>query len=133
MEFEILGNPRTKKNSQQFSRRGGKPCLRQSEVYQKYKKEFLFQMSELKKENPEVFDNLPIDRPVNISCTYYRGDNRRVDLVNLQNGTLDLLTEAGIIKDDNCDIVQSMDGSRVYKKKDGEVPRVVINISDFKL
>jgi Holliday junction resolvase RusA-like endonuclease len=52
--------------------------------------------------------------------------HRRVDLVNLQEATLDVLVKYGAIIDDNSLIVASMDGSRVYYDK--ENPRTEIYI-----
>lgn len=72
------------------------------------------------------YTDQPISQPVNVKCHYYRGDKRKTDLVNLENGTLDLLVESKILEDDNYKIVQSMDGSRVFYDKNN--PRVEIYI-----
>jgi Holliday junction resolvase RusA-like endonuclease len=52
---------------------------------------------------------------------------RRVDLVNLQESTLDVLVAYGIIADDNSNIVASMDGSKVLYSK--ENPRTEVEIT----
>ena len=57
---------------------------------------------------------LGINCPVNIKCIYYRQTKRRVDLTNLLAATHDLLVESGVLADDNCNIIVSVDGSRVY-------------------
>lgn len=51
-------------------------------------------------------------------------------MTNLQEGTDDILTEVGVIKDDNSKIIKSHDGSRVYFDK--ENPRTEIWILPFK-
>lgn len=118
----IKGQPRPKKNSMQFKRlRNGRTVLLQSDTYNQYKDIFLLQIQSVWK-NQE-----PIAQQVNVKCVYYRSDNRKCDLVNLQNGTLDLLVEAGVLEDDNFKIVYSMDGSRIFYDKDN--PRVEITIS----
>ena len=123
IQLTIEGNPRTKKNSMQFIRlKSGKTALVQSKLYAAYKQTFVLQAK-------NAYKSDPIGEAINIKCLYYRGDRRRVDLVNLQNATLDLLIEAGILKDDNSNIVVSMDGSRVYFDK--ENPRVEIYITSF--
>ena len=66
------------------------------------------------------------DCPVNVKCVYYMRTKRRVDLVNLEEATLDVLVKYGIILDDNVNIVASMDGSCV--KYDKENPRTEIDI-----
>ena len=64
---------------------------------------------------------------MNIQCLYYMQTRRIVDLVGLLQGTDDLLTDAGVIKDDNSRIVAGHDGSRVLYDK--ENPRVEITIT----
>lgn len=69
----------------------------------------------------------PIDYPVEVCCIYYMPSRRRVDTVNLLEGTLDVLVKHGVLADDNSNIVVSMDGSRVYYDK--ENPRTEITIT----
>lgn len=70
----------------------------------------------------------PIDTPVNIKYSFYMDTMRRVDLLNLCEGMDDILTDIGILKDDNCKIVVSHDGSRVYYDK--ENPHIEVEITD---
>ena len=72
----------------------------------------------------------PIYDPVNVKCVYYMPTRRRVDLVNLQEATLDVLVKYRIIDDDNSTIVVSMDGSRVFYDKNN--PRTEITITPIK-
>lgn len=69
----------------------------------------------------------PVDTPVNVQCVYYMPTHRRVDLVNLQECSLDILVKGGVLADDNSNIVASMDGSRVLYDK--ENPRAEITIT----
>ena len=55
----------------------------------------------------------------------------RVDLTNLLNATNDILVKAGVLEDDNCKIVVSHDGSRVFYDK--ENPRVEIEITEVEV
>ena len=57
---------------------------------------------------------------------YYMDTHRRVDLVGLLQATDDLLVKAGVVQDDNSNIIASHDGSRVRYDKDN--PRVEIDI-----
>ena len=68
----------------------------------------------------------PINDPVNVACLYYMPTRRRVDLVNLQEATLDILVKYGILEDDNSNIVVSMDGSRVLYDKDNPRSEIII-------
>lgn len=58
-----------------------------------------------------------IDFPVNVKCLYYMPTRRIVDMVNLEEATLDILVKYGVLQDDNSKIVASMDGSRVLYDK----------------
>ena len=122
MKFTIFGNPVTKKNSQQIytNRSTGKPFISQSKAYKAYAKDFLWQVPPMAK--------VSIDCPVEVTCIYYMRTKRRVDLTNLLSATHDLLVEAGVLADDNCKIVVSVDGSRVMHDKDN--PRVEIEITE---
>lgn len=112
--------PITKKNSQRIliNRKTGKPFIAQSEKYRVYEK-----AAGVYIKPPEE----PIDYPVNVKCVYFMKDRRRVDLVNLQEATLDILVRHGVLKDDHSGIVASMDGSRV--EVDRGYPRTVIVIT----
>ena len=68
----------------------------------------------------------PIDEPVNVQMRFFMPTKRRVDLVNLENACLDILVRAGVLQDDNHNIVYSMDGSRVFYDK--ENPRTEVEI-----
>lgn len=68
----------------------------------------------------------PIDYPVNVECLYWMQTKRRVDLVNLQEASLDILVKHGVLADDNSNIVVSMDGSRVFYDKDNPHTEITI-------
>lgn len=68
----------------------------------------------------------PIDVPVEVRCLFYRDSRRTVDLTNLEEAIDDILVHARILKDDNCKILVSHDGSRVVLGSDE--PRTEIEI-----
>lgn len=110
--------PVSKKNHSQIAMVKNRPMLLPSKQYRKYEKdcaEFLL---------PIPFN--AFDCPVNVKCEYYMPTHRRVDLVNLEQATLDVLVKYGVLLDDNSNIVASMDGSRVFYDK--EFPRTEIEI-----
>ena len=118
MQLLIHGCPRTKKNSAMIAKtRTGRPFILPSKQYREYEQRALSQLGFLTK---------PIDYPVNVKCIYYMETRRKVDLVNLLEATDDILVKAGILADDNSQIVVSHDGSRVLHDK--ESPRVEILI-----
>ena len=113
--------PVTKKNHQQIIMVKGRPMIIPSKQYKKYEKDCA-----------EYLQTVPfsaIDYPCNVKMVYYMPTHRRCDLVNLQESTLDVLVKYGILADDNCNIVASMDGSKVFFDK--ENPRTEIVISEI--
>lgn len=119
----IEGVPVTKKNSQQILRKSnGTPFIAPSRKYKQYEQDTMWQLSR--------FGHPSIDYPVNVRCLYYMPTRRAVDLVNLLEATCDILVKAGILKDDNSNIIIGHDGSRVcYDKKN---PRTEIFIESVK-
>ena len=118
MHFQIGLAPITKKNSQQIVKAGTRLLVIPSKQYKQYEKDCAAFI-------PQIPFSA-IDTPVNIKCLYYMPTRRRVDLVNLQEATLDVLVKYGVIADDNSNIVVSMDGSRVLLDRDN--PRTEIDI-----
>jgi Holliday junction resolvase RusA-like endonuclease len=121
MKITILGDPRTKKNSQRIVSRGRYKRILPSEQYIRYETSFISQCELLH------IANLKLAKRYNIACVYYMQTKRKVDLTNLLSGTMDCLVSAGVIEDDNCKIAVSHDGS--YVDYDKENPRVEIVIT----
>lgn len=119
LKITLYGDPRTKKNSQRIVHCGRYPRLLPSDAYVDYSEDCLKQITARYK--------LKISEPVNVKCLYYMRTRRKVDLVNLQEATCDILVAAGVLKDDNSKIIVSMDGSRVYHDK--ENPRAEVTIT----
>lgn len=121
--FTIYGQPRSKKNSQQvaFNKSTGRRFIRQSDAYLKYEKEALQQIRE------KGVADLGIDYPVNVRCRFFREDRRRCDLTNLLEAIDDIMVTAGVIADDNYNIIMGHDGSRVFYDK--EKPRTEVLIT----
>ena len=118
--------PVTKKNSAQVvhtgqrcpvCKRGKNIRLLPSKQYRKYEEAALWCLQ--RKE--------PITTPVNVQCLFYMPTARRVDLINLLEAACDVLVAAGVLADDNSDIVCSHDGSRVFI--DRKNPRTEIYIT----
>ena len=118
LHLTIAGNPATKKNSSQIVTIGGHPRLIPSKTYRAYEKSMLAQIPAHLCTKSAM--------PVTLKCVYYMETKRRVDLTNLLAATCDILVKAGVIEDDNCNVVVSHDGSRVLYDK--ENPRAEIDI-----
>lgn len=122
IKFTIKIAPITKKNHQQIIYNKGlkRPMIIPSAQYKQYEKDARWFMPNIK----------TIDYPINIQAVFYVPTRRRVDLVNLQEALLDVLVKYGVLSDDNCKIVYSMDGS--YVDYDKENPRTEVEITPIK-
>lgn len=122
LKFTIPIAPRTKKNNQEIHWRqtpkGKIPYIAQGKVYREYEQDCLRVITGQFREQ--------IDCPVNVKATYYVDTEGVVDITNLHSAMCDVLVAAGVLKDDNRKIVESLDGSRV--KVDRENPRTEIEI-----
>lgn len=116
IELLIGGQPIPKKNNMRILYTPqGRPLVAASKRFGDYQKQ------------AGQYTRLKISQPCNIACRFFRGDRRRVDLVNLLQAVDDVLTHYGVLADDNCNIVAAHDGSRVAYSK--ENPRTEITIT----
>lgn len=128
--YVIPIDPRTKKNSPQIAGTG-KRCpycnkfMRQFIVPSKANKLYTANALLHLKDKPDD----PIDYPVHIRYLFYKGTHHRVDALNLAEAADDLLVEAGILADDNSNIVKHHDGTRVLYDKQN--PRTEIYIYEY--
>ena len=111
---------RSKKNSQRIiiNSRTRKPMIIQSQEYLNFERECAYFLKRYKTN---------IDYSVNVKCTFIVPDKRRRDLTNLENAIADILVKYEILKDDNYNIIQSWDGSRIIYKKG--IEKIIIEIN----
>lgn len=119
IHFTVRLTPISKKNHQQIFRPNGmnRPIVVPSKEYRVYEKNAMWFIPKGKM----------IDYPVNVKCLFYMPTRRKCDLVNMQQSILDIMVKAGLLKDDNYSIVQSLDGSRVLYDKNN--PRTEVYIT----
>lgn len=117
--FTIPIEPTTKKNSQSIKQnmKTGRPFITQGPKYLKYERDCGAFIPRLKK---------PISGEITVQAHFYRKYKHTVDLVNLLQALLDILTKYGVIEDDCYKVVVSVDGSRVFFDK--ENPRTEVTI-----
>lgn len=101
---------RSKKNSQQivFNPRTKRPMVIQSKLYKQFEKDCGLFLSKYQ---------LNINYPVNLKCTFIVPDKRKRDLTNLENAIADILVKYNVLVDDNYNVIQSWDGSRILYEK----------------
>lgn len=95
--------PRSKKNSQEivFNKRTGRRMVIQNKRYTDFEKE-------CKSHLPTLVE--PINFPVNLCCHFFVPDARKRDIANYIEAIQDVLVKYSIIKDDNYNILASLDG-----------------------
>jgi len=111
LSFTIPVAPMTKKNHQQIimiqpkKGSGEKPKRRvmPSKEYMQYQAKASWYLKPY-----------GINEPVNCKAVFYVASKRKVDRTNLEEALHDLLTHAGVIEDDNVEVIVSGDGTRVY-------------------
>lgn len=121
IRFTIDTVPRSKKNSQKIvmNKKTGRPFIMYSDAYKAYRKAALMLIPAEARQHVEY--------AVNVKALFFMETRRRVDLNNLTEALCDVLVEAGVIGDDNSNIVAGMDGSRVLY--DREHPRTEVTIT----
>lgn len=70
----------------------------------------------------------PIEQPVAITLSFFHGDKRRRDSDNGTSSILDLLVDAGVLKDDKWEIVRILN---IYNQYDKGHARCEISISQL--
>ena len=120
MKITIPVVPRSKKNSQQIiiNPRTKRPMIIQSKLYANFERECGKFLRKYKSN---------IDYCINLKIEFYVPDKRRRDIANYIEAIQDILVKYEVIKDDNHDIITSLDGTRMYIDK--ENPRVEIEIT----
>lgn len=93
----LKGIPSSKKNSKRWIQRGGRRFLIPSANHEIWHQEASF---DLITQIRAVQDKLPM-RVARISIWYYPKDKIRRDLTNVTESVMDLLTDCGVIADDN--------------------------------
>lgn len=120
MKITIPVVPRSKKNSQQIiiNPRTKRPMIIQSKLYANFERECGLYLKKYK---------CNIDYSINLKIEFYVPDKRRRDIANYVEAIQDILVKYEILKDDNYNIVTSLDGTRMYIDKLN--PRVEIEIT----
>ena len=123
LKIEIPLLCRSKKNSQQLfkNKKTGKMFVVQSDLYKQFEHDCFYFLPRLKE---------PINKPVNLKCTFIVPDRRKRDLTNLENAIADILVHYKILEDDNYNIIQSWDGSRIIYEKG--IAKIIVEIEEVK-
>ena len=122
IKFTIPIKCRTKKNHGQIIHtKTGRHIMLPSPQYKEFEKEVV-QFVEAEFGNIE-----PIDFKCNLKCIFYKDRNYQSDLVGYLQAIQDALVKAGLLKDDNTNIVNTVNGSEV--RHDKNYPRIEVEIT----
>jgi Holliday junction resolvase RusA-like endonuclease len=121
IKFTVPLTPISKKNHQQILRSSttGKPFVAPSKQYRAYEAQAMWFIPKGK----------VIDFPVNVKCVFYMPTRRRCDLTNLLEAIDDVMVKAGLLSDDNYNVIAGHDGSRVLIDRDN--PRTEVEITQI--
>lgn len=123
ISFTLPIKPATKKNSGQIIQVRGRSIIIPSKQYKAFENACLPYLHKIKLKTGII------DTPVNMKCIFYTESRRKIDLPNLLNAIDDTMVKAGLIADDNRDIIAGHDGSRVFYDKVN--PRLEIEFSEM--
>lgn len=119
MTIEIEGHTPSKKNSRQHFLAGGRRVVAPSKQYQEWHELASWQIASQRPHRPlELAD---------VTLTFYAKDRRPNDLSNKAESVMDLLVDAGFLKDDNWNVVPNL--TLRYGGIDRERPRAVVEIT----
>lgn len=120
-QLTIPGETPSLKNSKQVIQVKGKPRLIPSKAYQDWAKGLILELKRCELAGQEW------NYPIKVDFHFYRSTYRRFDFINLAQGPLDLMVEAGILTDDDmCHVIPGEWGWSVDKGN----PRAVLTIHD---
>lgn len=94
LSITIKGDVPSKKNSKQLIMAGGRPRIIPGKFYNTWHEE---KMWEIKKHVPRS----PIEKVDKVIIHFYASTRRQADCTNKAESIMDLMVDAGIIKDDN--------------------------------
>lgn len=121
IEFIIKGNVPSSKNSKQWT---GKRLI-SSKSYLEYKKQAIPQFEHIKEKF--LNETYNIQKPIHLDFYYYRWTKHKADAHNLCQGPLDIMTELGLIPDDNMDeILVSFSGYEIVPKDEAGLKITII-------
>lgn len=110
--FTIQGETVSKKNSKQLFVKNGKPIITTSANYKKW---YSCSVSQIKKQMTQ--NKFPLNGPLHVEIHFYHKDKRRRDSDNGVSSILDLLSEQGVIEDDNWSVIPEIIVNNDMSKK----------------
>ena len=128
MDIVIPGKIPSKKNSKRISCRGKFPLVLPSKAFEEWEHDArILIASERNKLSAADRNHIPLRVPCEVEITFFAHDARLFDHTNKAESVMDLLVDAGIIEDDNCDTAWCI--SLTYCGIDRANPRAEVKIT----
>jgi Holliday junction resolvase RusA-like endonuclease len=124
LKLTLYGQPYIKKNNQRtiWHKTLKRTIVVYPAAYTAWRKDALMQLGLCRNGYWQKKIDKPIDFPIIMKAHFYNKTKHRRDLSAMYEGIQDILVEAGILEDDNCNIIIGHDGSRMFYDK--ENPRI---------
>lgn len=128
--FKISGETPSKKNSRIVNTKTGRtfPNKRFGQWHE-------LALVEINRQKLKLNLNDPLNNPLKATLIFIHGDKRRRDSDNGTSSILDLLNDAGILEDDNYNIIQELSIHNFYEKNNAACYICLekkVNESDYK-
>jgi len=120
MKITIHGDMPSKKNSRILSMRGGRVMSFPSKAYSRWHKEAMKELGEIR--------GVRFERIIKIRIELYPETLRKFDLTNKAESVMDALVDAGILADDNWEVVPEVEIK--YMRKDKVNPRAECELKE---
>lgn len=121
----IMGQvPSLKNNKQLFiNKRTGKHFISSSQSSKNWTRDAVAQLE---------FEE-PVEKyPIHLHATFFSKDNRRRDVDNMLSTTLDALRHAGVLEDDNWQLIPHLTLSGALDKKRPRVELMIVELGEKK-
>ena len=123
IDLYFYGRIPSKKNGQQikwrYTRRGKIPFISPGEKHEKRKTQEKKRLQNLFLQIRSAGVQLPIKTTQKIKITLFVPDKIRTDTINKAESLLDIMTDGGIIKDDNTEVIPLLILDYEYRKNAG--------------
>lgn len=96
----IYGELYSKKNSKRIIVKNGRRLILPSKVYEKNKRELMWQLQANKKDFAKMFEGK--EKPLRIKLKIFRKTKGRFDFINCVQGIFDCMVSLGILPDDDA-------------------------------
>lgn len=127
IQFTIKRNTPSKKNNKRVFCRGKYPVVLPSELHEDWHSDALPELIiDRQRQKKASLSRFPIEKAYYVILQFYRSTHRIYDVTNAGESIMDLLVDAGVLKDDNFKVTPKV--FPIHGDKDKENPRCEVFI-----